>query len=458
MSKEYRIEEDSLGQVKVPARAYYGAQTQRAVGNFPISGIHTYPEFMRAYVFIKKAAARTNEELGLLDSAKAEAIVKAADEALIGRFDDQFVVDVYQAGAGTSFNMNVNEVLANRANEILGGKRGDYSIVHPNDHVNMAQSTNDTYPTAMRLSALLKLPGLIANLDGTIELCDGKAREFREILKSGRTHLQDAVPTTLGLEFGGYRDSLKKDRERLASAGGRLRELNIGGTAAGTGLNAHPEYVATVVRHLAALTGIDLRRAGNLVEIMQSMADLAEFAGALRVLAIDLTRIADDLRLLSSGPTTGLNEINLPPVQPGSSIMPGKVNPVICECLNMICYQVIGCATTVDYASCAGQLELNVMMPVISWNILHCEQILATGLEMFNERCLTGITANRERCQGYFEDSMGLATALSPLIGYSAAARVVKRALAEGRRIKEIVLEEGLADEESWENMFDSLK
>jgi len=400
MSKEYRIEEDSLGQVKVPAGAYYGAQTQRAVGNFPISGIHTYPEFMRAYVFIKKAAARTNEELGLLDSAKAEAIVKAADEALIGRFDDQFVVDVYQAGAGTSFNMNVNEVLANRANEILGGKRGDYSIVHPNDHVNMAQSTNDTYPTAMRLS----------------------------------------------------------DRERLASAGGRLRELNIGGTAAGTGLNAHPEYAATVVRHMAALTGIDLRRAGNLVEIMQSMADLAEFAGALRVLAIDLTRIADDLRLLSSGPTTGLNEINLPPVQPGSSIMPGKVNPVICECLNMICYQVIGCATTVDYASCAGQLELNVMMPVISWNILHCEQILATGLEMFNERCLTGITANRERCQGYFEDSMGLATALSPLIGYSAAARVVKRALAEGRRIKEIVLEEGLADEESWENMFDSLK
>ena len=458
MSQEYRIEEDSLGQVKVPAGAYYGAQTERAVDNFPISGIHAYREFIRAYVFIKKAAARANEELGLLDGAKAEAIVKAADEALGGRYDGQFVVDVYQAGAGTSFNMNVNEVLANRASEILGGKRGDYSIVHPNDHVNMAQSTNDTFPTAMRLSALLKLPRLTANLERTIELCDGKAREFRGILKSGRTHLQDAVPTTLGLEFGGYRDSLKKDRERLESAGGRLRELNIGGTAAGTGLNAHPEYAAKVVRRLAALTGIDLRRAGNLVEIMQSMADLAEFAGALRVLAIDLTRIADDLRLLSSGPTTGFNEINLPPAQPGSSIMPGKVNPVICECLNMICYQVIGCATTVDYASCAGQLELNVMMPVISWNILHSEQILATGLGMFNERCLAGITANRERCRGYFEDSMGLATALSPLIGYSAAARVVKRALAEGRRIKEIVLEEGLADEESWENMFDSLK
>ena len=458
MSKDFRIEVDSLGEVRVPDEAYYGAQTQRAVENFPISGLKAYPELVRAYVLIKKAAALTNKELELLDVDIADAIVSAADEALERKYDNQFVVDVFQAGAGTSFNMNTNEVLANRAIKILGGKRGDYSIVHPNDHVNMAQSTNDTFPTAMRLAALFKMPRLESALERTISLCGGKAEEFRSVLKSGRTHLQDAAPITIGLEFGGYRDSLRKDLLRLTASASKLRELNIGGTAVGTGLNAHPEYTDKVVRQLSALTGIELKRAGNLVEIMQSMADFSEFVAAIRVLAIDLARFANDLRLISSGPTTGLNEINLPPVQPGSSMMPGKVNPVICECLNMICYQVIGCATTVDCAAAAGQLELNVMMPVIAWNLLHSEHILTTGLEMLSERCLEGITANPERCREYFENSMGLATALSPVIGYAVAARIVQRAISESRSIKEIVIEEGLIDEQSWNSLFDSMK
>jgi fumarate hydratase class II len=458
MSDEFRIEEDSLGEVKVPAAALYGAQTQRAVENFPISGLRAYPELIRAYAYVKKAAALTHRELNLLEPEKAGAIVRAADEVLAGYHDDQFVVDVYQAGAGTSFNMNVNEVLANRAIEILGGKRGDYSIVHPNDHVNMAQSTNDTFPTAMRLACLLKLRPLLAALEETIRHLDIKSKEFNDVLKSGRTHLQDAVPTTLGLEFGGYRDSLKKDRKRLKRSAEVIRELNIGGTAAGTGLNAHPKYADKVVCCIGEITGLEAKRAGNLVEIMQSMADFADFAASLRVLAGDLTRIADDLRLLSSGPTTGLKEINLPPVQPGSSIMPGKVNPVICECLNMICYQVMGCAAVVDYAAAAGQLELNVMMPVIAWNLLHSEHILANGLQMFAERCLAGITADEERCRAYFEESVGLATALNPIIGYAEAAKVAKRALAEGRTVKEIVIEEGLTDEQGWERMFDFLK
>ena len=458
MGNTYRTEEDSLGKVRVPAGALYGAQTQRAVENFAISGMRAYPEMIRAYAFVKKAAALAHRELNLLDSEKAAAIVRAADEVIAGYHDDQFVVDVYQAGAGTSFNMNTNEAIANRAIEILGGRRGEYSLVHPNDHVNMAQSTNDSFPTAMRIACLLKASRLSAGLARTIELCEAKAIEFRGVLKSARTHLQDAVPTTLGLEFGGYRDSLKKDSRRIETAFEGLRELNIGGTAAGTGLNAHPRYTDRIVEILGDLTGIEFRRAGNLVEIMQSMADLADFAGAMRVLALDLTRFAGDLRLLSSGPNTGLKEINLPPVQPGSSIMPGKVNPVICECLNMICCQVIGCATTVDLATAAGQLDLNVMMPVIAWNLHHSEHILAAGLEMFNERCLAGITANAERCRSYFENSLGLATALNPVVGYAAAAKVVKRAVTEGRRIKDIVLEEGLVDEDTWDSLFDFLK
>jgi fumarate hydratase class II len=458
MSEPFRIEEDSLGTMQVPANAYYGAQTQRAVLNFPISGMRPYLEQVRAYVYIKKAAALTHKDLGLLDGGVAEAICQAADEALAGRYGDQFVTDVYQAGAGTSFNMNTNELLANRAIEILGGKRGDFSLVHPNDHVNMGQSTNDTFPTALRLGALLKLPRLMTALDRTIALMDIKAREFSDILKSGRTHLQDAVPMTLGLEFAGYRDTLKKDRVRLLEAERAMQELNIGGTATGSGLNAHEEFVPRVIAHLRTLTRIDLRAAGNLVEIMQSMADPAHFAAALRILALDLNRIANDLRLLASGPTTGLAEITLPAVQPGSSIMPGKVNPSILECLNQICYQVFGCATTVDYCAQAGQLELNVMMPVMAWNIHHSEQILATGLEMFNEKCLAGIGADSERCAAYHERSMGLATALNPVIGYARAAKVVKRAIAENRTIREIVLEEGFMNREEWDHLFDDLK
>jgi aspartate ammonia-lyase len=443
----YRIERDPLGEVRVPAEALYGAQTARAVENFPVSGLRPHPQFVTAMVLIKKAAAEANMATGRLDPAVGRAIVAAADEVLAGQHRDQFVVDPYQAGAGTSHNMNVNEVLANRASEILGGRRGDRRV-HPNDHVNMAQSTNDTIPTAIRLGCIALAEPLLAALDACADAFAAKAREFDGILKAGRTHLQDAVPIRLGQEFGAYAETVRRGRERIASARDALFELNIGGTAVGTGLNAEPAYIDGVVANLARYTGWPLRRGRNLVQLMQSMGDFVALSGTLRTLAVDLNKIANDLRLMASGPRTGLGEIRLPAVQPGSSIMPGKVNPVLCEMLNMVCYQVIGNDLTVAAAGEAGQLELNVMMPVIAHNLFWSLTILAGGVRAFTERCVRGIEADAERCRMWLEASEALVTALAPYIGYEAAAAVGKETVATGKPIPQIVLERGLLPED----------
>ena len=443
-----RVEHDSLGDVAVPAGALWGAQTQRAVENFPISGLRAHPAMIRATVLVKKAAALANVETGRLDERLGRAIVRAADEILAGQWHDQFVVDVYQAGAGTSHNMNANEVLANRAIEILGGHRGDYKLVSPNDHVNMAQSTNDTFPTAMRVATLLMVRETLPALDRLAEAFEAKGREFDHIVKSGRTHLQDATPIRLGQEFAAYGLSIRRDSERLRHASETLYELNIGGTAVGTGLNAEPAYIAGVVKHLAELTGFPFRTAKMLVEIAPSMASFVEVSGALRVLATDLTKIANDIRLLASGPATGFYEIVLPAVQPGSSIMPGKVNPSMAEMLNQVCFQALGFDTTITFAAQAGQLELNVMMPVIIHNMLWALEILKNAMNAFTERCVKGITANVEKCEDYAFKSASLVTALAPYIGYLASAEIAKEQVKTGRDIREIVRERNLLPEE----------
>src|ERR1044071_8818555 len=396
-----RIEKDSLGEREIPIGVYYGIQTARAVENFPISGWKPFPAFVTAPVQIKKAAARANAALGALDRNIAAAIETAADEALEGKFQDQFVVDPFQAGAGTSHNMNANEVIANRAIELLGGEKGDYSIVNPNDHVNMAQSTNDVIPTAMRLAALDLAAKLMPVLDRLKTSFSEKATEFDQIVKSGRTHLQDAVPVRLGQEFGAYATAIDKNIGRITRATDEMREIGLGGTAAGTGLNATPGYRRRVVEELNQITGYDLRATGDYFEAMQSMSPFVNLSGALRTLATDVMRIANDLRLLSSGPNTGLAEINLPAVQPGSSIMPGKVNPVMAEMTNMVCFQVTGNDAVITAAAQAGQLELNVMMPVIAFDLLMSLTILTNALKALTERCIDDITANEERCRWY---------------------------------------------------------
>jgi aspartate ammonia-lyase len=454
MSKATRTERDSLGPLEVPADAYYGVQTARAVANFPISGERLHIEMVRAVTRIKIAAARANAELKELDPKKADAIIAAAQEILDGKHDAQFVVDAYQAGAGTSFHMNVNEVIANRACEILGGKRGDSSLVHANDDVNMAQSTNDVIPTAIRLAAHTLAGPVLEEMESLGQALDAKAGEFAHVLKSGRTHLQDAVPITLGQEFSGYRECVRGWQETLKSNREGLLAVGLGGNAVGTGINAHPKYRERVVAELAKVTGIPVRPAANLFHAMQSMAPFVRVSSVLRAFTLDLTRIANDLRLLASGPTTGLNEIHLPAVQPGSSIMPGKVNPVILEMTNMVCYQVIGYDTTVAYASQAGQLELNVMMPVIAHNLLRALAILAPTLRVLRASCIDGITANEEVCRRYFERSISLATALNPYIGYAKAAEVAKEAEKTGRTVVEIVREKKLLTEEQIAKVF----
>ena len=361
-----RVERDPLGELPVPSAALYGVQTERARQNFPISGLAPQPVFVDAVVWIKKAAALTHRETGRLDAKLADAIVRAADEVLAGQHRDQFVVDPYQAGAGTSHNMNANEVLANRANELLGGARGSYAPVHPNDHVNMAQSTNDVIPTAIRLGALALVRGLLPVLDGLSRALTKKGTAFDDVLKSGRTHLQDATPIRLGQEFTAYGHTVQRNRERIAHATEDLKDLGIGGTAVGTGLNAEPAYPGLMVRQLRTITGLDVREGKDRVQLMQSMGDATALSGALRTYAVDLGKIASDIRLLASGPRTGLAEIRLPAVQPGSSIMPGKVNPSIAEMVNMVCFQAIGNDVTIAAAAEAGQLELNVMMPLIA--------------------------------------------------------------------------------------------
>jgi aspartate ammonia-lyase len=440
----FRTERDALGELPVPADALYGIQTERARQNFPISGERPRPVFVDAMIWIKLAAALTHRETDRLPAALADAIAQAAREVLAGQHRDQFVVDPYQAGAGTSHNMNVNEVLANRANELLGGARGHYAPVHPNDHVNMAQSTNDTIPTAIRLGALARLPDLLAALDGLAAAFADRARAFDDVVKAGRTHLQDATPIRLGQELGAYGRTVLKNRARIQGAADALRELNIGGTAVGTGLNAEARYPALMIRHLRTITGLDVREGEDRVQLMQSMGDEAAFSGALRTCAIDLGKIASDLRLLASGPRTGLNEIRLPAVQPGSSIMPGKVNPSIAEMLNMVCYQVRGNDATVALAAEAGQLELNVMMPVIAHNLLGAIELLTNAIGVFTQRCVSGLEANAEQCAHWLERSPALVTALAPRIGYVEAAKLAKEAVTRNMTVRELVLEKGL--------------
>ena len=441
-----RIERDSLGEVHVPADALYGAQTQRATQNFQISGLQPRQAFIWSMATIKRAAAEVNRDLGLLDGERAEAMIQAAQEVIDGKWNDQFVVDPIQAGAGTSHNMNSNEVIANRATQIMGGKIGEYKV-HPNDHVNMAQSTNDTIPTAIRLGALWRLDELLSTINALVEALHAKAEEFDDIVKSGRTHLQDAVPVRLGQEFGAYARAVERDAERIKAAAEGLRRLGIGGTAVGSGLNAHPEYHARMVRKLSELTGLTLHESDNLFESMQSMADAAHFSASLRTLALTLIRIANDFRLLASGPSTGLDEIRLPAVQPGSSIMPGKVNPVLAEMLDMAMFYVVGLDTTVAMAAQAGQLELNVMMPIIAHSLFEMMQVIIGSVHSFTEYAVTGLTANREKAEGWLAKNAIVVTALNPVIGYAQGAALVKEALKKDMAIRDLALEKARAGE-----------
>ena len=453
---DFRIEKDSLGELQVPAQALYGVQTQRAVDNFPISGLRPWRAFIWSIAMVKRAAAEVNDELGLFKDREvdgkhfsgkqlAEAISQAAQEVIEGKWDAQFVVDPFQAGAGTSHNMNANEVIANRATQLLGGRLGSY-YAHPNDHVNMAQSTNDVIPTAIRLGALWRLDGeLLAALKNLQSALEAKAGEFDDIVKSGRTHLQDAVPVRLGQEFGAYAKAVERDAERVRRSAEGLRRLGIGGTAVGTGLNAHPEYHARMVKKLSALTGLSLYTSDNLFESMQSMADAADFSASMRTLALTLIRIANDFRLLASGPSTGLDELRLPAVQPGSSIMPGKVNPVLAEMLDQAMFHVIGCDTAVALAVQAGQLELNVMMPIIAHNLFEMMQVTIGSVNAFAERAVKGLAANREKAEGWLAKNAIVVTALNPIIGYSQGAALVKEALAKNASILELAVEKARA-------------
>ena len=452
MSGATRVEKDPLGALEVPSSALYGVQTLRAVQNFPISGQRPLPMFVTAVVWIKKAAALTHKKTQRLDATLADAIVQAADEVLAGKHRDDFVVDPYQAGAGTSHNMNANEVLANRANEILGAARGTYAPVHPNDHVNMAQSTNDVIPTAIRLGALALASDLDASLVILRDALLEKGRAFDGILKSGRTHLQDAMPIRLGQEFHAYGETVERNRRRIVRACDDLSDLGIGGTAVGTGVNAEARYPALMVKSLRDITGLALREGADRVQLMQSMGDAAALSGQLRTFATDLAKISSDLRLLASGPRTGLDEIRLPAVQPGSSIMPGKVNPSIPEMVNQVCCQVIGNDACIAMAASEGQLELNVMMPVIAHNLFLALGILANAVRVLAEKCVMGIEANAAMCEYWVERSAALATALAPRIGYARAAELSKQSVQENVLIRELVhrehvLEDALIEE-----------
>ena len=439
-----RVERDPLGELPVPSAALYGVQTERARQNFPISGLAPQPVFVDAVVWIKKAAALTHRETGRLDATLADAIVRAADEVLVGQHRDQFVVDPYQAGAGTSHNMNANEVLANRANELLGGTRGSYTPVHPNDHVNMAQSTNDVIPTAIRLGALALVRGLLPVLDGLSQALTTKGTAFDQVLKSGRTHLQDATPIRLGQEFTAYGHTVQRNRERIARAAEDLKDLGIGGTAVGTGLNAEPAYPGLMVTQLRAITGLDVREGKDRVQLMQSMGDATALSGALRTYAVDLGKIASDIRLLASGPRTGLAEIRLPAVQPGSSIMPGKVNPSVAEMVNMVCFQAIGNDVTIAAAAEAGQLELNVMMPLIAQNLFLTLAILTSASRVLAERCVDGIVPDEAMCAYWLDRSPALVTALAPKIGYAEAAKLAKEAVERNLSVRELLIQKGV--------------
>lgn len=446
---QFRIERDSMGERQIPSSAYYGIQTLRAMENFPISGIKPMPTYVDACVLIKKATALANGELGCISQEISRAIVQAADEVLAGKFRDSFVVDIYQAGAGTSHHMNVNEVLSNRALEILGSPKGNYKLVSPNDHVNYGQSTNDVIPTAIRIGGLLALErALYPGLTQAIAALDNKAEEFQDIVKSGRTHLQDAVPVRLGENFRAFAQIFREHQNRIKTAAGDLTQLGLGGSAAGTGLNTHPQYRDRVAQLLSELIEKPLQPAPHMMAAMQSMAPFVNVSGALRNLAQDCVKISHDLRLMDSGPKTGLKEIQLPPVQPGSSIMPGKYNPVMAEMTAMVCFQVMGYDAAIANAAAAGQLELNVMMPLIAYDLIHSIEILGNTLTALTERCIKGITALSHRCLAFAEGSLALVTALNPHIGYLNAAAVAKESLETGKSLRQIVLERGLMSAE----------
>src|SRR5436305_5555916 len=455
---ETRLERDPLGELPVPSWALYGVQTERARQNFLVSGLRPARRFVDAMVWIKRSAALVHQRTGRLEARLAEAIVQAADEILSGQHRDQFVVDPYQAGAGTSHNMNANEVLANRANELLGASRGSYAPVHPNDHVNMAQSTNDTIPTNIRLACLSQLDAFTKAFDRLRTALEAKGKEFDDIVKAGRTHLQDAMPIRLGQEFTAYAGSLARGVKRVNQAADYLKDLGIGGSAVGTGVTVEKEYPALMNKYLKQITGLDLRVGEDRIQLMQSMGDVAGFSAQLRVLAIDLSKIASDLRLMVMGPRTGIDEIRLPAVQPGSSIMPGKINPSIPEMVNQVCFQVMGCDTTVAIASEHGQLELNVMMPVIAFNVLLSTRILTNATTVFTERCVKGIEANREMCEYWVERSAALATALAPQIGYARAAELSKQSVKENILIRALVKREHVLPDDQIDEVLDLRK
>lgn len=439
-----RVEKDLLGIHQVEDDVYYGIQTVRATENFPITGYKPHRELIKALGMIKAAAAQANLAVCGLRPAIADAIIAAAREVIAGNFDHQFVVDVIQGGAGTSLNMNANEVIANRAIELMGGTKGEYHLVHPNTHVNMAQSTNDVFPTAIRISCLNVCQDLIQELSNLQTAFEAKAAEFDGVIKMGRTHLQDAVPIRLGQEFAAYARLVQRDVERITRASKALTVINMGATAVGTGLNADPQYIDVVTTQLREWSGLELQRAEDLVDATQNTDAFLEVSGALKTLAVNLSKVANDLRLMASGPRTGFKEINLPPMQPGSSIMPGKVNPVMAEVVNQVAFQVQGNDFTIALACGAGQLELNVMEPVIVFNLLQSLDILRNVLKVFRERCVQGITANEKRCRDMVENSVGIITAINPHVGYEQASAIAKEAIATGQSVRTIVLERGI--------------
>ncbi len=450
-----RTEEDSIGEKEIPKEAYYGVQTQRALENFPVSGLTESPELIYSYVNLKKACAKANIECGKLDEEKGRYIINACDEILTGGYEDHFVVDIYQAGAGTSFNMNVNEVIANVALELMGEDKGEYDKLHPNDHVNMSQSTNDTFPTASHIAIIESSEKLLSDLESLASAFRSKGEEFIDVGKSGRTHLMDATPISLGDEFLAYASALERAKERLKASQQNLLELPIGGTATGRGANTPEGFRKNVIQELSALLDKDFKPARNSFELIHSRSQMADYSSSLKDLASEFIRIANDLRLLASGPRTGIAEIELPEVQPGSSMMPGKVNPVMAECLNMICFQIVGRDQTVSLANQGGQMEMNVMVPLIAYNIIDSIKILHNYLPVFEERCVQGIEADEEICRNHLEMTPALATLLSTEIGYLKAAELAKEAMAKDMPIEELARQKEILPEEKLDEIFD---
>lgn len=458
MAGPFRVEKDYLGPVNVPSDAYYGVQTARALDNFKISGLKAHPLFIQSSALVKWAAAVGNIKAGTLDRHKGDAICRAAEEVYSGKLLDQFVVDVFQAGAGTSHNMNVNEVIANRAIELLGGQKGQYSVVHPNDDVNMGQSTNDFIPTVIRVTTLLLLKGLLEELGSLTAALGDLATKYSSVVKPGRTHLMDAAPIRYGQVFEGWRRTLSKDGDRLRKASEMLTELNLGASAVGTGVNAEPKYVDEALRFLSAKTGFQFRSPASFVDVTHSMTDLLWASSSLKALAVDVSKICNDLRLMNSGPVTGFGEVTLPAVQPGSSIMPGKVNPVIAECMNMICFHVMGSERAVEEAAQAGQLELNVMMPLIAYELCMSMEIMRNGLKMLREKLLVGIVIDVSREKRYLETSSGIALALNPYLGFDRTAEIVKEAMKRGVSVRQVISEKKLMTEEELDKVLDPFK